>query len=49
MILMAEATYRQASAEFEDTPPFDSDELDDEGDADAESGGGDEEEDEGVD
>ena len=48
MILMAEEIYRQAGAEFDETPPFDSDELDDEGDADAEFGGV-EEEDEGVD
>jgi hypothetical protein len=46
---MAEETYRQASAEFDETPPFDSDEVDDEGDADAEFGGGDDEENEGVD
>ena len=46
---MAEETSRQASAEFDETPPFDSDEVDDEGDAGAESGGGDDEEDEGVD
>ena len=46
---MAEETHRQASAEFDETPPFDSEESDDEGDADEEFGGGDEEEDEGVD
>jgi len=49
MILMAEETYRQAGAEFDETPPLDSDELDDEGDAEEEFGGGDDEGDEGVD
>lgn len=46
---MAEENYRQASAEFDETPPFDSDELDDAGDADEEFGDVDDEEDEGVD
>ena len=48
MILMAEETYRQAGTEFDETPPLASDELNDEGDADEEFGGGDDEEDEGV-
>lgn len=46
---MAEETYRRASAEFDETPPFDADELDDAGDFDGESVEVDEEEDEGVD
>ena len=45
---MSDETYRQAGAEFEETPPFDSNELGDDEDADQEFDG-EGEEDEGVD
>jgi len=46
---MADETYKQAGEEFDETPPFDSDELDYDADADQEFDGGEDEEDEGVD
>ena len=46
---MADETYRQTGAEFDDTPPFDSDEFDDAGDPDSEPDGDEDDDDEGVD
>lgn len=48
MILMTNKIYRQASAEFGDTPPFDSGEQDDGEDVDREPDGADDEDDSGV-
>ena len=45
---MSDETYRQAGAEFEDIPPFDSAELDDQDD-DEELDAAEEDDDEGVD
>lgn len=39
MILMADKGYDMAGVEFDDTPPFDSDEQDDEEDTDEEDEG----------
>ena len=49
MILMADGNYRQADAEYDDTPPFDSDEPGAEEDDEQGFGGGEEEDELGVD